>query len=148
MTDAAPRTLDEPIDADDTSLEAADLAAYDEGWTELEDDEHSTGALDLQDRAALRRVEGLSTELTDVTEVEYRQIRLERVVLVGVWTEGTLRDAERSLAELARLAETAGSVVVDGARPAPRPAGPRDLHRLGQGQGAARRRGRAPAPTP
>jgi GTP-binding protein HflX len=33
---------------------------------------------------------------------------------VGVWTEGTLQDAERSLAELARLAETAGSVVVDG----------------------------------
>ncbi len=114
MTDAAPRTLDEPIDADDTSLEAADLAAYDEGWTELEDDENSTGARDLQDRAALRRVQGLSTELTDVTEVEYRQIRLETVVLVGVWTEGTLRDAERSLAELARLAETAGSVVVDG----------------------------------
>ena len=61
-----------------------------------------------------RRVGGLSTELTDVTEVEYRQIRLERVVLVGVWTEGTVLDAERSLAELARLAETAGSVIVDG----------------------------------
>ena len=78
------------------------------------DDDPTTGALDLSDRAALRRVQGLSTELTDVTEVEYRQIRLETVVLVGVWTEGTLRDAERSLAELARLAETAGSVVVDG----------------------------------
>ena len=71
------------------------------------DDDPTTGALDLSDRAALRRVRGLSTELTDVTEVEYRQIRLETVVLVGVWTEGTLRDAERSLAELARLAETA-----------------------------------------
>ncbi len=80
----------------------------------LEDDvDPTTGALDLADRAALRRVAGLSTELTDVTEVEYRQIRLERVVLVGVWTEGTLHDAERSLEELARLAETAGSVVVD-----------------------------------
>jgi GTP-binding protein HflX len=78
------------------------------------DDDLSPGSLDLSDRAALRRVGGLSTELTDVTEVEYRQIRLERVVLVGVWTEGTLQDAERSLAELARLAETAGSVVVDG----------------------------------
>ena len=43
---------------------------------------------------------GLSTELEDVTEVEYRQLRLERVVLVGVWTEGTLRDAENSLVEL------------------------------------------------
>ncbi len=80
----------------------------------VEDDVDPTaGALDLADRAALRRVAGLSTELTDVTEVEYRQIRLERVVLVGVWTEGTLHDAERSLEELARLAETAGSVVVD-----------------------------------
>jgi len=73
----------------------------------------TTGSMDLADRAALRRVSGLSTELDDVTEVEYRQIRLERVVLVGVWTEGTVRDAERSLEELARLAETAGSVVVD-----------------------------------
>ncbi len=69
---------------------------------------------DLLDRQALRRVPGLSTELEDVTEVEYRQVRLERVVLVGVWTAGTLGDAERSLAELARLAETAGSEVCDG----------------------------------
>jgi GTPase len=70
--------------------------------------------LDLQDRTALRRVAGLSTELTDVTEVEYRQLRLERVVLIGVWTSGTLVDAENSLAELARLAETAGSQVLEG----------------------------------
>ena len=69
---------------------------------------------DLLDRQALRRVPGLSTELEDITEVEYRQVRLERVVLVGVWTSGTLEDAERSLAELARLAETAGSVICDG----------------------------------
>ena len=69
---------------------------------------------DLLDRQALRRVPGLCTELQDVTEVEYRQVRLERVVLVGVWTSGTLADAERSLAELARLAETAGSEVCDG----------------------------------
>ena len=69
---------------------------------------------DLLDRQALRRVPGLSTELEDVTEVEYRQVRLERVVLVGVWTSGTLEEAERSLAELARLAETAGSEVCDG----------------------------------
>ena len=69
---------------------------------------------DLLDRQALRRVPGLGTELEDVTEVEYRQVRLERVVLVGVWTTGTLEDAERSLAELARLAETAGSVICDG----------------------------------
>jgi GTP-binding protein HflX len=71
-------------------------------------------ASDLLDRQALRRVPGLGTELEDITEVEYRQVRLERVVLVGVWTTGTLEDAERSLAELARLAETAGSVICDG----------------------------------
>ena len=69
---------------------------------------------DLSDRHALRRVAGLSTELEDVTEVEYRQVRLERVVLAGVWTSGTVRDADRSLAELALLAETAGSLVLDG----------------------------------
>jgi len=69
--------------------------------------------LDLVDRQALRRVAGLSTELQDVTEVEYRQLRLERVVLVGVWTEGTVADAENSMAELAALAETAGSQVLE-----------------------------------
>jgi GTP-binding protein HflX len=70
--------------------------------------------MELAERQALRRVAGLATELADVTEVEYRQLRLERVVLVGVWTGGTLREAENSLAELARLAETAGSQVLDG----------------------------------
>ncbi|MYU24981.1 GTPase HflX [Streptomyces sp. SID8352] len=69
---------------------------------------------DRSERAALRRVAGLSTELEDVTEVEYRQLRLERVVLVGVWTTGTAREAENSLAELAALAETAGALVLDG----------------------------------
>ncbi|MDQ3905332.1 MAG: GTPase HflX [Actinomycetota bacterium] len=73
----------------------------------------SRGELDLEDRSALRRVPGLSTELADVTEVEYRQLRLERVVLVGVWTDGSAAQAEASLAELARLAETAGSQVLD-----------------------------------
>jgi GTP-binding protein HflX len=70
--------------------------------------------LDLQERHALRRVAGLSTELEDVSEVEYRALRLERVVLMGVWTEGTLADAENSLRELSLLAETAGSEVLDG----------------------------------
>ena len=54
----------------------------------------SLGELALEDRAALRRVAGLSTELADVSEVEYRQLRLERVVLVGVWTEGSAADAD------------------------------------------------------
>jgi len=72
------------------------------------------GELDRQDRHALRRVAGLSTELQDISEVEYRALRLERVVLIGVWAEGSLASAENSLRELSRLAETAGSEVLDG----------------------------------
>lgn len=68
---------------------------------------------DLQDRQALRRVSGLSTELQDVSDAEYRQLRLEKVVLVGVWTEGSAKDAENSIRELAALAETAGSQVME-----------------------------------
>jgi GTP-binding protein HflX len=82
-----------------------------------QDSEHSIfdgDQQDLEERRALRRTAGLSTELEDVTEVEYRQLRLERVVLAGLWTEGTLADAENSLRELAALAETAGSEVLDG----------------------------------
>jgi len=74
----------------------------------------TTGELELEERHSLRRVAGLSTELTDITEVEYRQLRLERVVLVGVWTEGGIADAENSITELAQLAETAGSQVLEG----------------------------------
>ncbi len=80
----------------------------------LDEPDLTTGDLELADRHSLRRVAGLSTELTDVTEVEYRQLRLERVVLVGVWTGGTIEDAENSLTELAALAETAGSEVLEG----------------------------------
>jgi GTP-binding protein HflX len=69
---------------------------------------------DREERAALRRVAGLSTELEDITEVEYRQLRLERVVLAAVWTEGTQEDADNSMRELAALAETAGSEVLAG----------------------------------
>ncbi len=69
---------------------------------------------DLSDRQALRRVPSLSTELQDITEVEYRQVRLEQVVLIGVWTDGSIEEAEASLAELAALATTAGSVVLEG----------------------------------
>jgi GTP-binding protein HflX len=88
-------------------------------FTEADD-----AAFDLDERNALRRVAGLSTELADISEVEYRQLRLERVVLVGVWTTGTLIEAENSLHELALLARTAGSDVLDGliqrrARPDP-----------------------------
>ncbi|MCB0890075.1 MAG: GTPase HflX, partial [Nocardioidaceae bacterium] len=84
-------------------------------WDDLESSTESQtpGTLELAERHALRRVAGLSTELEDISEVEYRQLRLERVVLVGVWTEGTVQDAENSMAELALLAETAGSEVLD-----------------------------------
>ena len=67
-----------------------------------------------EERAALRRVDGLRTELEDVTEVEYRQLRLERVILIGVYPQGAAASAESSLQELAALAETAGAVVLDG----------------------------------
>jgi GTPase len=56
----------------------------------------------------------MSTELSDVTEVEYRQLRLERVALVSVWTTGSEVSAGNSIAELKLLAETAGSQVLEG----------------------------------
>ncbi|WP_370100418.1 GTPase HflX [Streptacidiphilus sp. MAP12-20] len=91
-----------------------DLAGIDGIPGRLYSNDYDGDQYDRSDRAALRRVSGLSTELEDVTEVEYRQLRLERVVLVGVWTDGTAEEAENSLAELAALAETAGSEVLDG----------------------------------
>jgi GTP-binding protein HflX len=94
--------------ADTDDLDGDDLDGDDPELSEL-----TTGQQDLAARHALRRVAGLSTELEDVSEVEYRQLRLERVVLVGVWTDGTVTDAENHLAELALLAETAGSEVLD-----------------------------------
>src|SRR5262245_59284449 len=69
---------------------ATRLGSYDDAGDELA----------VEERGALRRMPGLATELTDVTEVEYRQLRLERVVLIGVWTAGTLADAQTSMAEL------------------------------------------------
>jgi GTP-binding protein HflX len=93
----------------------ATALADDDTWHEQDADFRYDGdQLDREERAAMRRVAGLSTELEDVTEVEYRQLRLERVVLAGVWTEGTVEDAENSIRELAALAETAGSTVLAG----------------------------------
>ncbi|GAA1782597.1 GTPase HflX [Nostocoides veronense] len=82
--------------------------------TTYDHDDRDGEQFDREERAALQRIAGLSTELEDVTEVEYRQLRLERVVLAGVWTEGTAEDAENSLRELSALAETAGSTVLAG----------------------------------
>ena len=101
------------IDYDKLLEESARAAAeFDAQETSL--DSWESEQQDLQDRQALRRVSGLSTELQDVSDAEYRQLRLERVVLVGVWTEGTPEDAENSLKELSALAETAGSQVLEG----------------------------------
>ena len=82
-------------------------AEYDESEEEID---HGA-AQERSERQALRRVKGFSTELQDISEAEYRQLQLERVVLVGVWTEGSIESAENSLTELKALAETAGSEV-------------------------------------
>ena len=86
------------------------------------------GALEREVRAA-RRTAGSAAGPEDVSEVEYRRVRLERVVLVGLDLPGAApasagaraaspgavgsQDAETSLAELAALAQTAGSEVLD-----------------------------------
>ncbi|HET9419819.1 MAG TPA: GTPase HflX [Nocardioides sp.] len=117
MTNAPDFNLDDELSATDTW----DDDEFVSGYVDEPDPEETpgaladptTGAMDLEERHLLRRVAGLRTELEDITEVEYRQLRLERVLLVGVWTEGTVTDTENSMAELALLAETAGSEVLE-----------------------------------
>ena len=79
-----------------------------------DEDELVDPTQELSERHSLRRVKGFSTQLQDITEVENRELQLEKVVLVGVWTEGTSEMAENSLAELKAQAETAGSEVMEG----------------------------------
>ena len=117
-TDAA---TDAPLDRDGSEDRAKDIVdrILARHGTAIQSDDDGPGAhdgeqFDAEERAALNRVAGLSTELEDITEVEYRALRLERVVLVGLWTEGTVEEAENSLRELAALAETAGSQVLEG----------------------------------
>jgi len=108
---------DRPADNDaaiDESVFDLDAAAVELTDTFPDQDVDERVELELEARRGLRRVPGITTELEDVTEVEYRQLRLERVVLIGVWTSGTLDEAETSLQELKALAETAGSLVLDG----------------------------------
>jgi len=101
------------LDIDALLADSVRVAAeFDAQESKVEDWESNQA--DLQDRQALRRVAGLSTELQDISDAEYRQLRLEKVVLVGVWVEGTAQDAENSLKELSALAETAGSEVMAG----------------------------------
>jgi GTP-binding protein HflX len=104
------QTGDWPETDDDTTADDFVSGYADEPDPEADP---TQGAMQLAERHQLRRVAGLRTELEDITEVEYRQLRLERVVLVGVWTEGSVQDAENSMAELALLAETAGSEVLE-----------------------------------
>ncbi|MCS4489168.1 GTPase HflX [Corynebacterium sp. ES2794-CONJ1] len=77
----------------------------------------TVGELDLEQRSSLRRIGGESelhaTDQEDGYDVEYRKLRLERVILVGVWTEGTTAEIEATMQELAALAETAGSHITD-----------------------------------
>ena len=77
----------------------------------------TTGELDLEARSSLRRLtrgsEIHATDQDDGFDVEYRKLRLERVILVGVWTHGTTAEIEANMQELAALAETAGSEVVE-----------------------------------
>ncbi len=115
MTNAeqAPEHFD--LDAELEETEDWEDDSFETGYLDEPDPEAemTAGAMELAERHALRRVAGLSTELEDISEVEYRQLRLERVVLVGVWTEGSIEDADNSMAELALLAETAGSTVLE-----------------------------------
>lgn len=87
---------------------AAAVAEFDDAEKEI------SSQPELAERHALRRVKGFSTQLQDISEAEYRELQLERVVLVGVWTEGSSEMAENSLDELKALAETAGSEVLEG----------------------------------
>ena len=98
-----------------TRFGAGSAQALGAGDLDQHDHRNSDGdQFDREDREALRRVAGLSTELEDVTEVEYRQVRLEKVVLIGIYTQGNVVDAENSMRELFALAETAGAQVLDG----------------------------------
>lgn len=84
---------------------------------EGKDVDPTTGELDLAERNAFRRVTRDTSiraeDTTDGYEVEYRKLRLEQVILVGVWTEGTIAEVEANMDELAALTETAGAEVVE-----------------------------------
>ena len=117
--DAAPTAED--VVARILSRAGTALASTASGHAQRESDDD--GLLEREARAGTRRIASLTTELEDVSEVEYRRIRLERVVLVGLDLPraadpaasvlDVAQDAETSLSELAALSETAGSQVLD-----------------------------------
>ena len=138
---------DDTIELDDELLEDAPFDelgesgyADDGGYDDADPEELTVGAQELAERHALRRVASLRTELEDITEVEYRQLRLEKVVLVGVWTGGTV-DRRRELDGRARAPRRDRRLRGAGGRlPAPPVARPGDLHRPRQGRGDPRDR--------
>src|SRR6195952_1442205 len=89
--------LAETADWDDTATDKADgsieidgrLGDPDETSPDETTPDETSGEMDLAERYALRRVAGLNTELEDISEVEYRQLRLARGILVGGWTGGS-----------------------------------------------------------
>ena len=91
--------------------------ATDEDSSLIDATKPTTGELDLEARSSLRRLtrgtSAYTDEQADGYDVEYRKLRLEKVILVGVWTEGTVQQIEARLEELAALAETAGSEIAD-----------------------------------
>lgn len=107
-------------------LEDAEDASFD-GFGGFGGAESQERWAERDSRNALRRVDNLLGEADPAaaqnpasgpagSQVEYQRVRLERVVLVGVYSaaETTLAAAEESMRELAALAQTAGAVVCDG----------------------------------
>ncbi len=94
--EVAARVLARPAPALESTSSGEELSEVHEKW---------------QDRRATGRGVSHSSELEEVSEVEYRQVRLERVVLVALRTSESRQEIENSLRELSALAETAGSDV-------------------------------------
>lgn len=118
------RLLDRILERGTKSVDLSGALALDTHDQQLSENLEAI-RMEREDRASLKRVSGLSTELEDITDVEYRQVQLENVILIGIYSQGSQQDAENSLRELAALASTAGAVVLDGLlqrRPLPDPA--------------------------
>lgn len=102
-------------DIDETALGSVSQVLQDDDNHAFGDNDDTLAWQERERRNQFKHVEGLG-ELEDVTEVEYRKVRLERVILVGVYSSNqtTQEEAEESLRELAALAQTAGADVLDG----------------------------------
>lgn len=114
MTRPDSRRNDDDFDDPYDDLDTGELDADGRDPEEYDADGHDGLQLDLADRLSLKRVAGMSTQVADISEVEYRDLQLERVVLISVWTTGSEADADNAMAELKLLAETAGAQVLEG----------------------------------